>query len=143
MLGASPTSPLLPPAVGSPADGTSRPPSWDSPWPSAGSYAAGSPSLTTAPRRRSSPSLATLLSSLVRSQARSPCTPLCGHVLDTLIGSRGPDRVAAVELPVVEVLVVLCRLAVRVGLTGVLRALPGAGQLGVGVPRSLERLLEL
>src|SRR3954466_2173663 len=143
MLGASPASPRLPPAVGSPADGTSRPPSWDSPWPSAGSYGSGSTSLTTAPRRRSSPSLATLPCSLVRSHARSPCTPLCGHVLDTLIGSRRRDRVVTVELRVLEVLVVLRGLAVRVGLTGVLRALPGAGQLGVGVPRALEGLLEL
>src|SRR4051812_12207436 len=103
-------------------------------------------SLTTAPRRRSSPPLAALPCPLVRSHARSqPAPGLHGRILGTVIGSVGGRRVMdGVRLEVlVELLVVLGRLLVGIGLPGVLRALPRPGQLRVGVPGALERLLEL
>src|SRR5688500_6008719 len=121
MLGASPISPCLPPSVGSSASGTGWPPSSEPP--SAGSYGSGSTSLTTAPRWRSSLPLATLLCPCVRSQARSQCAPLDGHVLvGTVIGSPGHHRVRVGVL-----VVVLCGPAVGVGLAGVAGALAGAG----------------
>src|SRR4051794_16135415 len=126
-------------------------------------------SLTTAPRWRSSPPLAALLCPLVRSHARSrpllagarrrrsrrccahsfarsqSAPGLRGHIVGTVIGIVGGHRVMdGVRLEVlVELFVVLGRLLVGIGLPGVLRTLPRPGQLRVGVPGALERLLEL
>src|SRR3954454_22013332 len=123
MLGSSPISPCLPPSVGSPASGALRPPSTDVPPPSSGSWGSGSFSLTTAPRWRSSPPLAALLCPFDRWHARSQsASGLRGHIVGTVIGSAGGHRAMdGVRLEVlVELLVVLGRLLVGIGLPGVL-----------------------
>src|SRR5690348_6445274 len=112
MPGVSPIWPRLPPAVGSPESGSSRPPRVERDAAS-GSYGSGSTSLTDAPQ----------------SGGRFAESRL----LDFLIGNTvlGFARV-----------VVLCRVPVRIGLTGVGGSLPDAGQLRVGGTGPGERLVE-